>query len=96
MKTILIDCWELTQPDGAGQYDEHVGYIASEKEAINWQKNASRGGWPGSYKRYHKVVTVFDSLEEMIDNSPSKLKERAIEKAKKALTPQELEVLGIK
>ncbi len=94
MKTIVIDCFELTQPDGAGQYDEHVGFVSSEKEAINWQ--CSSKSWPGNYKRYQKTITIYDSLEEMIDNSPPKVKARAIEKAKKALTPQELEALGIK
>jgi len=89
MKTFEIDCFELTQPDGCGMYEEHVAYVATEKIAKEWQ--GDKQGWPRNYRKYKKTIVVFESIDEMSENSIKELKKLALAK----LSPAEKELLGL-
>lgn len=88
MKQFIMDCFEVTEADGGGMHSNHVAYVSS-KEVANQLVEKSKG-WR-SASPYKKVITVFDTMEELEANSKSNLRKSALAK----LTAAEKEALGL-
>lgn len=89
MKVINLDCYELLVPDGGGMSENRAGLVATEELAKQWVSQAS--GWPRYHRRLLERIVVFDSLQEMEENSIEKRRARALAK----LDADDIEVLGI-
>jgi hypothetical protein len=89
MKTFNINCFELTQPDGVGQSDVHIAYVAIEKVAKEWESKQTT--WPRNYRKFKKFFMVFESIDEMESHSKESLRKQALSK----LTDIDKEVLGL-
>lgn len=89
MKTYDIDCFELTQPDGGGMYEEHIAYVVTENVAKEWKGKST--GWPRNYRKYKKTIIVFESLTEMEEHSKSEFRKATLAK----LNAAEKEALGL-
>lgn len=89
MKQFEIDCFEVTESDGGGMHSNHLCYVGSlalAEAVVNKSK-----GWR-SHHPYKKVITIFDSEEEIEANSKSNLRKAGLAK----LTAAEKEALGLK
>lgn len=89
MKVITIDCFELLVPDGGGISENRVGLVATEELAKQWVSQAS--GWPRYHRRLSERIVVFDSLQELEENSIEKRRAKALAK----LDADDIKVLGI-
>lgn len=79
-----IDCWAVDIWDG-GDRQVFGFYLARKEDADEWKLTK------GKHDHIRPVtLTVFDSLEELEQNSHAKLKKAALAK----LTPQERVALG--
>lgn len=88
MKQFVMDCFEVTEADGGGMHSNHVAYV-SNKELADQLVDKS-AGWR-SVNPYKKVITVFDTMEEIEANSKANLRKSALAK----LTAAEREALGV-
>lgn len=91
MKRIIIDCWEVTQPDMGGMCDDHVAFVSSEEVAKDLASKHSYG-WPCTYHKFSKEYVVFESFNETVDYNDEAEREAALAK----LTARERKVLGLK
>jgi FPC/CPF motif-containing protein YcgG len=88
MKQFEIDCYEVTESDGGGMHSNHVAYV-SNKELADKLVSKSKG-WRNASK-YTKLITIFDTMEEVEANSKANLRKSALAK----LTNLEKEALGL-
>jgi gamma-glutamylcysteine synthetase len=79
----VIKCWDIQAWDG-GEHTNHAFYIASEAEKDVYMKTHTYDS------AYERTFIIFDTLEEMSDNTKAKIKERALAK----LTIEERAILG--
>lgn len=90
MKTYEIECYEITEPDGGGQYDLHVAYASTSQVADEIIKSLGKS-WPRSAGKFSKLFTVVESVEEYQNNTASALRKSAASK----LTAAERNILKI-
>lgn len=90
MKTIELNCFEITEPDGGGQYDVHVAY-ASTKEVADAIIKSLGSSWPRTANKFTKTFTVVESVEEYKNNTAAALRKSAASK----LTAAERKLLKI-
>lgn len=88
MKQFEIDCYEVTESDGGGMHSNHVAFVGSK--ALADEMVAKSKGWR-SHNKYKKLITIFDTMEEIDANSKSNLRKSALAK----LTNLEKEALGL-
>ena len=88
MKQFEIDCYEVTESDGGGMHSNHIAYV-SNKELADKLVSKSKG-WRNTSK-YTKLITIFDTMEEVEANSKANLRKSALAK----LSNLEKEALGI-
>jgi len=88
MKQFEIDCYEVTESDGGGMHSNHIAYV-SNKELADKLVSKSKG-WRNMSK-YTKLITIFDTMEEVEANSKANLRKSALAK----LSNLEKEALGI-
>ena len=86
MKTLVMDCYEVIE-----SYDRdtsHVAFVSSVTlaETLVAQQKGYR-----SYQPYKKTIVVFETMEEIDENSVKNIRKAALAK----LTPREIEVLGL-
>ena len=79
MKTIEIKCFEITEPDGGGQYDVHVTYASTEKVANDIIKSLG-DKWPRTARKFSKLFTVVESVDEYQNNTAAALRKSAASK----------------
>jgi len=89
MKEHIISGFKLMQPDGGGMRNEEMGIVSTESVAKEWVD--SDGEWPRYYEKFHQVVRVFDTLEEMASHDKNELRKRALAK----LSIEERKLLGL-
>jgi hypothetical protein len=88
MKQFEMDCYEVLEADGGGISDNHVCYVSSIPVAealVALSKGYRR------YRKYNKLHTIFDTVEEIEANSKANLRKSALAK----LTNLEREALGL-
>jgi hypothetical protein len=88
MKIFEMDCYEVRETDGGGMRTDHIMYCSTRtlaEEVANHVK-----GWR-SVNAYKKTIKVFDTIEEVDENSVANLRKSAIAK----LTAAEREALGL-
>lgn len=88
MKQFEVDCFEVRESDGGGMHDNHVCYVSSESLAKKLVEKSK--GWR-HYSKYSKLITIFDSEEEIESNSKANLRKSGIAK----LTKAERDALGL-
>ena len=88
MKQFEMDCYEVREADGGGMSDNHVCYVSSD--VLAEQIVAKQKGYR-SYRKYTKLHTIFDTMEEVEANTKSALRKSALAK----LTNLEKEALGL-
>jgi hypothetical protein len=88
MKQFEIDCYEVTEADGGGMHSNHVAYVGNK--ALAEAMVAKSPNWRNMSK-YTKLITIFDTMEEVEANSKANLRKSALAK----LTNLEKEALGI-
>jgi hypothetical protein len=88
MKQLIIDGYEVRESDGGGMSSNLVAYVSSlslANELVDKNK-----GW-----RHHnpikKIITVFDTMQEIEENSKKALRESALAK----LSDAEKDALGL-
>lgn len=87
MKQFIMDCYEITE-----SYDrdsQHIAFVSNPSLA---QKVVDKQKGYRSYRPYKKIITIFETAEEMEENSKQNLRKSALSK----LTPAEIDALGIK
>jgi hypothetical protein len=88
MKVFEMDCYEVREADGGGMRTDHIMYCSTRSLA---EQVASRvKGWR-SVVPYQKNIRIFDTIEEIDENSVANLRKSAIAK----LTAAEREALGL-
>lgn len=83
-----MDCYEVKESDGGGVYDNHFAFVATEQLAkllVATNKNYRH------YCKYSKLITVFDTMEEIEANSKANLRKAGLAKLSKA----EKDALGL-
>lgn len=88
MKQYEIDCYEVSETDGGGMHSNHIAYVSNKTLAD--ELVAKSKGWR-SHSKYKKLITVFDTMEEINANSKANLRNSALSK----LTNLEKEALGL-
>ena len=88
MKQFEMDCFEITEADGGGMHSNHVAYVSSQSLAD--QLVAKSKGWRHC-SVYRKVITIFDTMEEIEANSKANLRKSGLAK----LSAAEREALGV-
>ena len=88
MKQFEMDCYEVTETDGGGMRSNHVAFVSSLTLANDMV--AKSKGWR-SHSKYTKLITIFDTLEEIESNSKEALRKSALAK----LTNLEIQALGL-
>jgi hypothetical protein len=88
MKQFEIDCYEVKESDGGGMHSNHLMYVSSMELADKMVSKSK--GWRTASK-YTKLITIFDTMEEIEANSKSNLRKSALAK----LTNLEKEALGL-
>ena len=86
MKTFEMNCYEVIE-----SYDRdssHIAFVSCEYLAA--ELVAKQKGYR-SYAPYKKTITVFDTMEEIEENSVRNIRKAALAK----LTPKEIEILGL-
>lgn len=89
MKKIEIDCFEVTEPDGAGMHNLHVAYASSKTVADAIAQ--SNNGWPGYVNAYKKTIVIVDSVDEYRQLRADGKREAALAK----LTEDDKKALGL-
>ena len=89
MKQFEIGCYEVTESDGGGMHSNHLMYVSSMELADKMVSKSK--GWRTASK-YTKLITIFDTMEEIEANSKANLRKSALAK----LTNLEKEALGLK
>ena len=87
MKTYEINCYEVVEADGGGVRSNHLCFV-SNKELAETVK-AKSPNWR-SYSEYKRLITVFDTEEEINANTKEALRKSALAK----LTAAEKNALG--
>lgn len=88
MKQFVMDCYEVRETDGGGMTSNHIMYCATLALAT---KIADRSkGWRNATP-YKKTITIFDTIEEVEENSVANLRKRGLAK----LTAAERTALGL-
>jgi hypothetical protein len=90
MKTLEIDCWEVSQPSGDGMGSELLCYASSKKVADEIVASLGKG-WPKNAGRYTKLFSIMESVDDYNANTKKALMKSAAEK----LTPAERALFGI-
>lgn len=80
----IVECWSVEVWDGGGMTN-HAFYVADEAEADKWLI-ANKCD-----VKVKKTFTIFDTLEEAMDNDLATVRKRVIEK----LTPLERRAMGV-
>ena len=88
MKQFIMDCFEVTESDGGGMYSNHVAYVSTRTLADQLVEQSK--GWR-SATPYKKIITIFDTLEEIEANSKANLRKSGLAK----LSAAEREALGL-
>jgi hypothetical protein len=88
MKQFVIDCYEVSESDGGGMHSNHVAFVSSKTLADHL---VAVGHGRRSAQPYKKVITVFDTLDEIEENSKANLRKSALAK----LTVAEQQALGL-
>jgi hypothetical protein len=88
VKQFDMDCYEVRETDGGGMHENHVCYVSNPTLAQQLVDKSK--GWR-SYREYKKVLTIFDTLEEIEANSKENLRKSGIAKLSRA----EREALGL-
>ena len=79
----IVKCWDIQKWDG-GDRSDHAFYLKSTEEKDVYLKN-------NKYDyAFETTFIIFDTLEEMENNTKEKVKERALAK----LTAEERAILG--
>jgi hypothetical protein len=88
MKQFEMDCYEVREADGGGMHDNHVCYVGSVSlaEALVAKSSGYR-----NYRKYNKLHTIFDTMEEVEANTKSALRKAGLAK----LSTAEKEALGL-
>lgn len=86
MKRYEIDCFKVTE-----SYDRDTSTVALVSNIHLAIALVDKQAGYRSHSPYKHIITIFDSMEEIIANS----KENLIKSAKAKLTPAEREALGI-
>lgn len=88
MKRFEMDCIEVTEADGGGMSSNHIAYVSTQALADILVSRSK--GWRSS-SPYKKVITVYETIEEVDNNTKAAL----IRSAKAKLSPAELQALGL-
>ena len=88
MKQFEMDCYEITESDGGGMHSNHVAFVSNKTLADELVSKSK--GWRFSHP-YKKVITIFDTMEEIEANSKANLRKSGLAK----LTAAEREALGV-
>lgn len=88
MKQFEMDCYEVSESDGGGMHSNHVAYVSTAELADELVKKSQ--GWR-SVRPYTKVITIFDTMEEIEANSKANLRKTGLAK----LTAAEKQALGL-
>lgn len=88
MKQFVMDCFEVTESDGGGMYSNHVAYVSTQALADCLVEKSN--GWR-SARPYKKLITIFDTIEEIEKNSKENLRKSGLSK----LSAAERDALGI-
>ncbi len=88
MKQFEMDCYEITEADGGGMHSNHVCYVSNITLATQLVEKSKH--WRSS-SPYKKLITIFDTMEEIEANSKENLRKSAIAKLSRA----EQEALGL-
>jgi len=78
MKNIIVDCYEVIEPDGAGQHEIHVAYAADKSVAEIIAK--LKPTWPRYVRSFHKEFMIPDSVEELQHMESRRIREGALAK----------------
>lgn len=89
---LIIDCWEVSQPDGGGIDNEHVAYFTTEKIADEFIRITGKG-WPKYKERIQETISynICESVAEYADQETIAKREKALAK----LTKDEKKLLGL-
>lgn len=88
MKQFEMDCYEVQEADGGGMYSNHLAFVSSLSLAETLVNKSK--GWR-SHKPYKKLITIFDTMEEIEANSKSNLRKAGLAKLSRA----EKDALGL-
>jgi hypothetical protein len=88
MKQFDMDCYEITESDGGGMHSNHVCYVSNLALA---QKIVDKSKHWRSHSRYKKLITIFDTEEELEANSKENLRKSGLAK----LSAAERAALGL-
>lgn len=88
MRQFEMDCYEVRESDSGGMHETHVCYVSNPTLAQQLVDKSK--GWR-SYREYKKLITIFDTIEELDANSKENLRKSAIAKLSRA----EREALGL-
>ena len=88
MKQFEMDCYEVTESDDGGMRNNHVAFVATIELADKIVDKSK--GWR-SHSKYKKLITIFDTIEEVDANSKSALRKAGLAK----LSAAEKEALGL-
>lgn len=88
MKQYEMDCYEVREADGGGMHDNHLCYVSSEALA---KKVSDRSKGYRNHREYKKLITIFDTIEEVDANSKANLRKAGLAK----LSAAEKEALGL-
>lgn len=94
MKTLDIEYWEVLEPDGGGMRSVCVAAAVSESVADGIaQYRTATSGW-GACRVNKKTISIrlFERTEEFIDSYTQR---KIAERARKKLTAEEIEALGL-
>jgi hypothetical protein len=88
MKVFEMDCYEVRETDSGGMRTDHIMYCSTR--ALVEQIASRAKGWR-SVVPYQKNIRIFDTIEEIEENSVSNLRKSALAK----LTDAERKALGL-
>ncbi len=91
-QTLIIDCWEVTRPDGAGFGSDHIAYAKSQE--IGMQIAAELGcNWPSNVRKFDAVHTynICATLEDYRELSNIVKREKVLAK----LSKEDKKILGL-
>lgn len=88
MKVFEMDCYEVRETDGGGMSSNHIIYCSTKALADKVADKVK--GWR-TVNPYKKTIKVFETIEEIEENSVSELRKSALAK----LTDAERKALGL-
>ena len=81
MKQYQIDCYEVLEADGVGIRNDHLCFVGNEELAKAIM--AKSPNWR-CYTKYSKLITIFETEEEIEANSKENLRKSALAKLSEA------------